>query len=136
MSDNTILLITDEQIDWLAKFADDAMPIDEWVKRPILGKILEAGDGPIIRAVLNGVNNLASPHIPDGLKDNFQVALDDVIDGDKDYSEAIDQIDVIGGEILDMTQLSAKVKGAIKTALGIVEIVLGFLAEPTEPEEE
>ncbi len=136
---NTLMLFTDAHISWAAKKGDDALPFDEWIKNKLIGGAVELGDGPAIKLILNGVNKLASPKVPDTLKDNLHIALDDCIDGDHNYLEAIDQIDQVGKEILDITKLPLKTQKVILMGLNMLEFILAYLDEkdsPVEPAEE
>lgn len=81
-------LLTEEQISKIAKLADDQYDFKK-MKNKFVGSIIEAVDDDAARITLRFFNNRVSGFIPDEYKDEIQVAIDDVLDGDADYSQAI-----------------------------------------------
>lgn len=100
MSENVLDLLREKDITWGADTLDNAINFKEvFEKRPIIGAAAEKFDNTAFKMTLTGLNNLASGYVPDEYKDEIQLALDDVQDGDKDYTEAGKQVFDICGQI-------------------------------------
>ena len=138
MTDKVNLLFKDAHIEWAAKVGDDAMPLDEWIKG-VFGKLAEQADNLLITWLLKLVNaklsTVVNEHLP-AIIDNVQIALDDCIDGDDNYSTAIDQLDQAGKDVLDITSLSPSAQNAILMGLQAIEFILNSLIERKQSQEE
>lgn len=121
---NEKLLLTDDLIDQLAKKLDDAFDLKELIKNKVIGVAAEALDGKAAKMALNFSNIRVSQYIPDEYKDEFQLALVDVLDGDKDYTVAINNaIDIID-QLKDKLNVSDFVKSMIDSFLEMVKAAI------------
>jgi hypothetical protein len=83
-------------------------------------------DGKAFKMSLNGINNLVSEHIPDEYKDEFQVALDDVLDYDKDFTVAADQFFDVANQLIEKLNKDEVKPYIISGAKVIIEMVSTF----------
>ena len=125
MDENKLLLITDEQIELGAKALDDLV---DWkfIKNAILQKGAEAFDGKAFKMALGGLNNMVSPYVPDEYKDEFQIAVNDVFDGDKDYTDTAEQFFLIADQLIDNLENKGVKKSVISSVRIITEMIATF----------
>jgi hypothetical protein len=127
MSENVLPLITDKQIDKGATLLDNLVDFTKVFKNKIMGAGAELLDGKAFKLALSGINNLVSKHIPDEFKDEFQVAFDDVLDGDKDFTEASDQFFIVGEQLISKLQEKNVKPYVISGAKVIIEMIKTFV---------
>jgi hypothetical protein len=117
---NELLLLLDEHIEFAAQEVDDLVKS----KNPLI----EALDKPAAKLVLNYLNKVASPHVPDEYKPKIQEALNDVVAAS--YADAVeDAIDVVEEIILDLESLKPGVKEIVIALLSMVSAALKSLLE-------
>ena len=126
MAENKILLFKDTHIKWGAKTFDDGIDFTEVFKNKLAGKIAEKADKFVAEKTLNGLNNIVSPYISDEYKDEIHLALDDVIDGDKDYEVAINQAEAI------ILQLTAKINIQSKLLNNLFDALISMVLAALE----
>ena len=127
MAENTILLFNDDHIKWGYKTLDDAFDFKEIIKNKLVGAIVEGVDGPAWRISLNTLNKAVSPYIPDEYKDEVHAALDDVIDGDDDYTEAIANAFEILEQLKDKINAPEWVLSTLDAVIALMEAGLNVL---------
>lgn len=134
MPENTILLLQPAHIKWGVEKLDELLNFKEWIKNPLVAGAAEMIDGSALDLSLNGINKKVSPLIPDEYKDEIHAALDDVIDSDEDYEDAVSAaIDVLD-ELKDKLKASPFVLKLIDALLDVIEAVLLSLLEKAEKE--
>lgn len=129
---NEKLLLTDNLIDSLSSKIDEAFNMKEIIKNPIIGAAAEALDGKISKMVLNFSNVRVSQYIPDEYKDEIQLALTDVLDGDNDYSVAISNAIEVIDQLKDKLKVSDFVKSMIDSFLEIIKAALLVILDKKE----
>lgn len=133
---NTILLLTDEHIAWGVETLDELLPFKEWIKNPVVGAAVEGIDGPVLKLTLKGINSKVSPFVPDEYKDEIHAALDDVIDGDDNYAEAIENALDILDDLKDKLDAAPWVLSLIDALIDIVKAVLLTLLDKAVEKED
>ena len=114
MAENTILLLTDSHINFVADQVEKLIESEN--------VIIEALDRPAAKLTTKYLNKLVSPYIPDVLKDDIQAALDAVIAGDHD--DAVDEAFDAIGELLDTIEIKDGVREILKALLSLLEAAL------------
>jgi hypothetical protein len=127
MSKNVLQLMTEKQIDLGAKFLDDLVDFTKVIKNKLIGAGVEAFDRKTFKISLNGLNDLVSPYIPDEFKDEFQVALDDVLDGDKDFTVASDQFFSIAAQLTQKLKDKGVQQFVISGVNAVIELISTFI---------
>lgn len=127
MAENVLPLITDKQIDKGATLLDNLADFTKVFKNKIIGAGAELLDGKAFKLALSGINNLVSKYIPDEFKDEFQVAFDDVLDGDKDFTTAADQFFIVADQLIDKLQTGKVKPYVISGAKVIIEMISTFV---------
>lgn len=123
MEENKLLLITEEQVEKSAIELDNLVDWD-FIKNGVIKKGAEAFDGKAFKLALSGINNSVSAHIPDEYKDEFQLALNDVLDGDKDYTETAEQFFLVAESLVE----KLAEKGVSKSIISSVKIIIEMIA--------
>lgn len=119
---NTLPLITDEQITLGSKKLDELFDFTKIIKNKIVGAGAEIFDGKAFKITLGALNDFISKFIPDEFKDEFQTALDDVMDGDNDFTVAADQFFEVSDQLI--SKLDGKVnKSIVSGAKAIIETI-------------
>lgn len=129
---NEKLLLTDELIDLLSGKFDDAYDFKEMIKNKLVGVAVEAVDKKVAKIALNFSNIRVSPYIPDEYKDEFQLALADVTDGDKDYTVAVTNAIEVIDQLKDKLDLSPFLTSLLDSLLEMVKAGLLVILEPKE----
>jgi len=120
--ENTLPLITEDQITLGSKKLDELFDFTKIIKNKIVGAGVEIFDGKAFKITLGALNDFVSKFIPDEFKDEFQVALDDVMDGDNDFTVASDQFFDISTQLI--SKLEGKVnKSIVSGANAIIETI-------------
>jgi hypothetical protein len=127
MAENLLPLIVDKQIDKGATLLDNLVDFTKVFKNKILGSGAELLDGKAFKLALSGINNLVSKYIPDEFKDEFQVAFDDVLDGDKDFTKAADQFFIVANQLISKLQANKVKPYVISGAKVIIEMICTFV---------
>jgi len=127
MKENVLPLITDKQIDKGAGLLDNLVDFTKVFKNKVIGAGAELLDGKAFKLALSGINNLVSSHIPDEFKDEFQAAIDDVLDGDKDFTEASDQFFTVAGQLIEKLKEKEVKPYVISGAKVIIEMIKTFV---------
>ena len=131
----TELLLTKDHVSKVAKLLDELADWNEIIKNPLLGAMAEAGDGPTYRFTLTQLNVFVSSKIPDEYEVHLpalHAALDDVLDGDDDYGDAIDNAVELIDDILDDLALTPWLEAMVNGVLELVKAVLHYLDEKGE----
>jgi hypothetical protein len=124
---NTLMLLTDKQVNDTAKLLDDVVDFVKIIKNKALGAGAELLDGKAFKLAINGINNLVSPHVPDEFKDEFQIALDDILDNDKDFTVAADQFFAVANQLVDRLEDKGVKLYIIAGAKVIIEMIKTFI---------
>ena len=114
----------------MAKLLDELADWNEIIKNPLLGAMAESGDGPTYRFTLTQLNVFVSSKIPDEYEVHLpalHAALDDVLDGDDDYGDAIDNAVELIDDILDDLALTPWLEAMVNGVLELVKAVLHYL---------
>jgi len=127
MSENVLLLVTENQIDQGAELLDDLVDFTKVIGNKMLGAGAELLDRRAFKMSLNGINSLVSSHVPDEFKDEFQIALDDVLDGDKDYTEAAKQFFSVSSQLIEKLEEKGAKAYVISGAKVIIEMFRVFV---------
>ena len=127
MAENTILLFTDEHVKKGAKALDDAFDFKEIIKNKVAGALVEGVDGIAWKVSLNTLNRAVSPYVPDEYKDEVHAALDDVFDGDSDYTVAISNAFDILEQLKDRIKAPEWVLSTLSAVIALVEAGLNAL---------
>lgn len=121
MSENVLPLLRPQDIKWGAKKLDEL--------KEFKNVIVEAADGLFANVLLSYGNKLASPHIPDELKDEIHAVLDQVEEGDS--SEAAQEaVDLLESLVYTIDKLTPGSKEIIVSVLGIFRGVLLTVIPP------
>ena len=126
---NELLLFKDEHIDWAANKFGDAIDWKELLKNKVLGTAAEAVEVPAAKLVLKGLNAKVSPFIPDEYKDEIWEVLDDVVDDDGDYTNAVNAALDILDEVLDNVELNPTVKTILEALIALLRVGVVSLLE-------
>lgn len=121
---NEKLLLTDELIDLMAKKFDEKFNFQELIKNKIVGAAVEALDSKAAKITLNFSNVRVSQYIPDEYKDEIQLALNDVFDGDKDYKVAIENAIEIIDQLKEKLNVSEFIKSMIDSFLEMIKAAI------------
>jgi hypothetical protein len=112
---NEQLLLLDNHVEWLSQKFDDLVKSKN--------VFVEALDKPAAKLVLNYLNRLASPHIPDSYKPDVQEALTAAFDAQ--YGDAVgDAIDVLDAIVDEAGKLTPTAKEIITSLLALVKAAL------------
>jgi len=118
---NEQLLLTDELISLIAKKFDEKFDFQEIIPNKIVGAATEALDNRVAIIVLNFSNVRVSQYIPDEYKDEVQLALEDVFDGDNNYKVAIENAIEIIDQLKDKLNVSDFYKSMIDSFLELIK---------------
>jgi hypothetical protein len=125
MSENVLQLLTDDQISKGAKKLDELIDFTKLIKNKMIGAGAELLDGKAFKIALSGINSYVSKYVPDEFKDEFQLAVDDVLDGDKDFTVAAEQFFSVSTQLIE--KLSEKnVKSFIIAGVSAVIDMIGI----------
>jgi hypothetical protein len=127
--ENELRLLTETQIDWLAKYLDDAFDFNEIIKNKIAGIAVEALDSKLFKISLNFADAKASPFIPDEYKDELSLAIDDVMDGDHDFKVAVDNAIKVIDELKEKLDVKPWVKNIIDSSLELIKAAINAYLE-------
>lgn len=127
---NELLLLTEAQINWAAKSFDERFDFTEIIKNKIVGMAAEAIDTKVPKWMLGILNAKVSPFVPDEIKDELQAALDDVIDGDKDFTVAVENAIEVIDQLKEKLNVEAWIKALIDTILDLLKAILLDLIKP------
>jgi non-homologous end joining protein Ku len=133
--ENTLLLLQENHIEWGATKADEMLDFKEIIKNVFVGTAAEALDYRVFKMVLAAINTKVSPFIPDEYKDEVWLALDDVIDGDSDYKDAITEAIEVLSQLKDKLTLPEWVNKLLDTLLDLMKASLEFLLKQKTEEE-
>lgn len=132
MSENTILLLTDDHIDWFAQKFDDKFDFTKIIKNKFVGNIAEALDKKAAKISLNFFNVRVSPYIPDEYKDEVHAALNDVTDDDGKYDDALTNALDILDQLKDKLKVADWIKSLIDSLIDMLKAVLLSLMNTKE----
>ena len=118
---NEILLLNENHVKWLADKFDEAFEFDKMLKNKFVGKIIEGVDNKAAQITLNFGNKRCSQYIPDEYKDELHLALNDVMDGDNDYTVAVENVIKVIDELKDKLNVSDFVKALIDSTLELIK---------------
>lgn len=125
MSENTLVLFREKDIEWFAKEFDEKFDFKEIIKKPaFVGIIAEAMDKKIATISLGFANNYASKYIPDEFKDEIYAAFDDIEDGDKDYSEACNNAIKILTDLIGKIDMPDWIESLVISAIEFAKTIL------------
>ncbi len=126
--ENTIDLLKKEHVKWLGNEFDEAFDFKEIIKNKVAGIAVESFDGKAAEIALNFSNNRVSKYIPDEYKDEIHLALDDIINGDNDYTIAVTNFIDIIEQLKDKLKMKPYIKSITDSLLEMIKAaVLIFL---------
>lgn len=126
--ENEILVLKKSHVKGFAELIDEAYDFKK-MNNKVVGAAIEAFDGKGAEIALNFGNKRISALIPDEYKDELHTAFDDVLDGDNDYTEAIENAIEIVDQLKDKLEVKPWVKATIDSLLELVKVALLFLQE-------
>ena len=121
---NVVPLFKPTHIEWAAQRVDDEVDFKELIKNKVVGAIAEGLDKKAVEITLLALNAKVSQYVPDDYKDNIHSALDDVIDGDGDYTEAVNEALDLLGEILDDVNVNDTVNTILSALIELLRVGL------------
>ena len=117
MAENTLLLLTPDQVDWVAEKVDQVIKADG---------IVEALDKPAAKLFIGLANKYVSLYVPDEYKDEIQAVLTDVMEAN--YPEAItDAAQAIEAIIQNIEKIKPGVKEIIISLLNLIAAALATM---------
>lgn len=127
---NSLPIFLESHIEWGSVLLDNVVDCKALFKnRPLLGAGAEALDGKMFKMTLNAINENVSPYVPDEYKDEIHAAMNDVIDGDRDYEVAIDNAMDVLSQLKDKLNVPSWVKKMINGLIELVESALEVYLE-------
>jgi len=118
-------LLRKQDIDYLVKGVD--LLTDKIEKKTLGTRILELIEKPTANIFFGQLNRIASPHVPDYIKDNIHRSFDNL--DAKNYEDAAKEIASVPVEIIEHSEKLDPGKKEI--IIGVINIITGTIIELT-----